>query len=299
MDDDHPRLQSALDALRAAGDLIGDAVRDLRAYDDALDSDPEHLSTLDDRLNQIHELARKHRVTPQRLHEHQQSLRAELDSLSTDRSALQTLQEAAEQEHTAFLTHGRALSRQRRRSADEFAGTVSACMNTLGIKDGALTLDFSPSESERGLETVEFHVQTNPKYPSGPLNKIASGGERARISLAIQVVAAEKSALPCLVLDEADVGVGGTTADVVGRLLRALAAHTQVICVTHAPQVAALGHHHLRVHKDREQDTQIDALADASRVEELARMLAGADITDKSRDYAATLLREAENRALH
>jgi DNA repair protein RecN (Recombination protein N) len=146
---------------------------------------------------------------------------------------------------------------------------------------------------------VEFQVQTNPKYPSGPLNKIASGGERARISLAIQVVAAEKSALPCLVLDEADVGVGGTTADVVGRLLRALAAHTQVICVTHAPQVAALGHHHLRVHKDREQDTQIDALLDDSRVEELARMLAGADITDKSRDYAATLLREAENRALH
>ena len=299
MDDDHPRLQSALEALRAAGDLIADAVRDLRAYDDALDIDPEHLATLDDRLNQVLELARKHRVTPQMLHEHQRSLRAELDSLSTDRSALQTLQQAAEQARTAFLTHGETLSRQRRRSADEFASAVSACINTLGIKDGALTLNFSPSESERGLESVEFQVQTNPKYPSGPLNKIASGGERARISLAIQVVAAEKSALPCLVLDEADVGVGGTTADVVGRLLRALAAHTQVICVTHAPQVAALGHHHLRVHKDREQDTQIDDLSEGSRVEELARMLAGADITDKSRDYAATLLREAENRALH
>jgi DNA repair protein RecN (Recombination protein N) len=101
------------------------------------------------------------------------------------------------------------------------------------------------------------------------------------------------------VLDEADVGVGGTTADVVGRLLRALAAHTQVICVTHAPQVAALGHHHLRVHKDSDQDTQIDVLAEASRVEELARMLAGADITDKSRDYARTLLREADSAAVH
>jgi DNA repair protein RecN (Recombination protein N) len=299
MDDNHPRLQSALDALRAASDLVADAIRDLRAYDDALDIDPEHLATLDDRLNQVHELARKHRVNPGLLHDHQQTLREELDGLTTDRSALQSLEDTAERERAKFLTHAKELSRQRRLSADEFASAVSACMNSLGIKDGALSLEFQPSESERGLESVEFRVQTNPKYPSGPLDRIASGGERARISLAIQVVAAEKSALPCLVLDEADVGVGGTTADVVGRLLRALAAHTQVICVTHAPQVAALGHHHLCVHKDRQQDTRINVLEDEGRVEELARMLAGADITDKSRDYATTLLREAENRALH
>jgi DNA repair protein RecN (Recombination protein N) len=171
-------------------------------------------------------------------------------------------------------------------------------MQNLGIGGGELRLAFKEGESERGLESVEYQVITNPKYPEAPLARIASGGERARISLAIQVVAAEKSALPCLVLDEADVGIGGTTADVLGRLLRSLARHTQVICVTHAPQVAALGNHHLRVTKSSDQDTRIEPLSEDTRIDEVARMLAGSGVTDKSRDYARTLLDEA-HQALH
>ena len=112
-------------------------------------------------------------------------------------------------------------------------------------------------------------------------------------------MAADKSRLPTLVLDEADVGVGGTTADVVGRLLRGLALHTQVLCVTHAPQVAALGQQHMRVHKDEEQDTRIDPLAEGGRIDELARMLAGAGITKKSRDYARSLLKDASDNPVH
>jgi DNA repair protein RecN (Recombination protein N) len=166
-------------------------------------------------------------------------------------------------------------------------------MNTLGIQGGSLALEFIPRESEYGAEAVEFLCVTNPRYPAAPLKQIASGGERARISLSIQIVAAARTQLPCLILDEADVGVGGTTADVVGRLLRKLAAHTQVICVTHAPQIAALGDAHLKVHKDTEQDTRITALDAEERVDELARMLAGSRIGDKSRDYARTLLEEA------
>ena len=146
---------------------------------------------------------------------------------------------------------------------------------------------------------MEFQIIANPKYPAAPLSKVASGGERARISLAIQVVAAEKTRLPCLVLDEADVGVGGTMADIVGRLLRSLGTHTQVICVTHAPQVAALGDTHFRVEKDSDQDTQIQFLDTDARIEELARMLAGADVTEKTRSYAQTLLDEATARTLH
>ena len=166
-------------------------------------------------------------------------------------------------------------------------------MNTLGIKGGALALEFLPRESEYGAEAVEYRCITNRRYPAAPLSKVASGGERARISLAIQIVAAEQTRLPSLILDEADVGVGGTTADVVGRLLRALAGHTQVICITHAPQIAALGGVHLKVHKDSEQDTRIATLDESQRVDELARMLAGARITDESRNYARTLLGEA------
>jgi len=299
LDDDHPRLEAARETLKSAEQLIADALRDLRAYDDSLELDPEHLDDLDARLTAIHDLARKHRVAPTALGEHVAALRSELDALSTDRSALEALTEAADGHRTAYRRHAANLGKARRAAAGEFAEAVSQCMNTLGIRGGALTLVFTDAESESGLETVEFHVTTNPKYPAGPLTRIASGGERARISLAIQVVAAARSALPCLVLDEADVGVGGTTADVVGRLLRALAAHTQVICVTHAPQVAALGHHHLRVRKDEQQDTRIEQLGEDRRVEELARMLAGADVTEKSRDYARTLLHEAQHGALH
>jgi DNA repair protein RecN (Recombination protein N) len=293
LDDDHPRLENARHVLRAADDLMKDAIRDLRAYDGSLDLDPERLTTLDRRLGEIHDLARKHRVAPERLAEHTLTLAAELDAQSSDRSVLDRLLESAAAHQAGYRTQAGKLSRQRRAAAKEFAKAVSRGINVLGIKGGALSLEFHPAETETGLEGVEFHVATNPRYPPGPLQRIASGGERARISLAIQVVAAEKSAMPCLILDEADVGVGGTTADVVGRLLRKLAEHTQVICVTHAPQVAALGHHHLRVRKDPRRDTLIDPLDPTARVEELARMLAGAGITDKARDYARTLLSEA------
>jgi DNA repair protein RecN (Recombination protein N) len=299
LDDDHPRLAAARDTLRSAEQLIADAVHDLRSYDDSLELDPEQLEALDQRLATIHDLARKHRVTPAALTDHVATLRAELDLLSTDRTALEALLDAAARHRKVYQKQAALLSKARRAAAGEFAEAVSQCMNTLGIRGGALTPVFSDTQSETGLETVEFHVTTNPKYPAAPLTRIASGGERARISLAIQVVAAAKSALPCLVLDEADVGVGGTTADVVGRLLRALAEHTQVICVTHAPQVAALGHHHLQVRKDEQQDTRIEELGPERRVDELARMLAGADVTEKSRDYARTLLQEAQHGALH
>jgi DNA repair protein RecN (Recombination protein N) len=294
LDDDHERLASALELLRAADDLVADAVRDLRAYDESLELDPESLEQLETRLSAIHDLARKHRVAPEQLGAHLEALRTELGAISSDRSNLDALIDSAAAHRQAFLEHGRKLSRRRRSVAMEFAAAVSRCMNTLGIKGGKLELDFVEAESEDGLEGVEFLVTTNPRYPAGPLGRIASGGERARISLAVEVVAAARSAMPCLVLDEADVGVGGTTADIVGRLLRTLAEHTQVICVTHAPQVAALGHHHLRVRKNEHQDTLIDPLEPDTRVEELARMLAGADITDKSREYARTLLDEAQ-----
>lgn len=298
-DDDHPNLAAARELLTSAQELCADAVRELRAYEDTLEADPESLAEREARLAELHELARKHRVPPERLVDHRDALAEELASLDTDRGALDEWQARARREEEAYRSAADRVGRQRREAADGFARSVSQCLETLGIRGGELRLVFTPAENELGLETVEFHCVTNPRYPAAPLSRVASGGERARIALAIQVVAAERSDLPCLILDEADVGVGGTTADVVGRLLRALATHTQVLCVTHAPQVAALGQHHLRVHKSSDQDTRIEPLAADSRVDELARMLAGADITDKSRDYARTLLSEAESATLH
>jgi DNA repair protein RecN (Recombination protein N) len=298
LDDEHPALQAARELLSSADSLVTDAVRDLRRYDDSLDVDEGELGLLEERLTSVVDLARKHRVQPNRLVEHIASLQAELDAISTDRSSLDALREAAAGHESKFRSNAGDVSLQRHEAAVPFASAVSRCMQNLGIGGGELRVAFKQGESERGLESAEYRVMTNPKYPEAPLARIASGGERARISLAIQVVAAEKSALPCLVLDEADVGIGGTTADVLGRLLRSLARHTQVICVTHAPQVAALGNHHLRVTKSSDQDTRIEPLSEDTRIDEVARMLAGSGVTDKSRDYARTLLDEA-HQALH
>lgn len=293
LDDAQPALEGAREAMAAANALLDDATRDLRHYLDTLDVDPMVLQGLDERLGLFSELARKHKIEPHALSAHLEALTAELDTISTDQGALGDLRKAAAEHQARYRQVAVALTAARRSAADAFAGAVSQCMQTLGIVEGALVLEFKPAESERGLEAVEFLVVTNPKYPPAPLAKIASGGERTRISLAIAVVAAEKSALPCLILDEADVGVGGTTADVVGRLLRNLARHAQVICITHAPQVAALGQNHLRVRKTPAQDTHIEPLTPDERVDELARMLAGAGITEESKSYAKTLLSAA------
>ena len=290
IDDDHARLASAREALGSAVELVDDAVRDLGGYIDAFEADPDHLAQLSGRLDRIHELARKHRCPPEQLAQQAQSLQRESDSLATGRDELAALQAEVERQRADFERFAASVSQQRRRSAEEFAAQVGARINALGIKGGALEVRFAAAESERGLETLEFFVTTNPKYPAGSLARIASGGERARINLAICVVAAQRAQLPSLVLDEADVGVGGATADTVGRLLRDLGARTQVICVTHAPQVAALGDHHLVVEKDAAQAVQLRPVSNGARIEEVARMLAGADLTDKTRAYARTLL---------
>ena len=290
LDDDHTSLANAKETLTAVLALADDAVQDLRSYLRSFDPDPAHLAQLSQRLDLVHELARKHRCPPDQLWRHAEALQRQRQGLEAKRSALQALEDEAEQHRRTFQTIAAKVSELRRAAAVQFAAEVGAQINSLGIKGGALHIHFAKADSERGLETVEFHITTNPNYPAGSLANIASGGERARISLAICVVAARKAQLPCLVLDEADVGVGGTTADTIGRLLRILSQSTQVLCVTHAPQVAALGNSHLVVEKDAAQDPHLRTVTKNARTEELARMLAGADVTEQSRAYARTLL---------
>jgi DNA repair protein RecN (Recombination protein N) len=142
---------------------------------------------------------------------------------------------------------------------------------------------------------IEYLVSTNSSYEPMPLGRIASGGELARIALAILVVVAKRSKLPCLVLDEADVGIGGVTADMVGRMLRNLAENNQVLCVTHAPQVAALGGSHMYVHKTDDQEIRVVSLNEADRVDEIARMVASRAVDEESRKYARTLIANAQS----
>ena len=296
IDDNHSALDAGAETLNSALALIDDANRDLRHYAEQVIVDPQTLADTEARLEQIYDLARKHRVQPERLAEHAQSLRKEFDAIASDRSSLEQLTAQEAEQQRAFEEQATKLSSLRTKKAKSFGSAVDEQMHALGIKEGELSIVFHPQQSEHGLEQIEFHVRTNKRFDAGPLNRIASGGEQTRINLAIQIVAAQRSQLPCLILDEADVGVGGTTADTVGRILRDLAERSQVICVTHAPQVAARSHNHMCVVK-RDAETDITALNFEQRVEELARMLAGADVTDKTRDYAQTLLNEASTAA--
>lgn len=285
-------LQSAQANLQAALALLDDAGRDLSRYADQVVVDPQALADIEQRLNTALDLARKHQVNAEQLPQHTDALRQELTAIDDSEANLEVLEDALAKAADKFSQAAVKLSNKRKKAAPIFASLVTHYMQELGIGDGGFDIAFSNTEGEQGIDRVEFMVTTNPEFPAGPLTQIASGGEQTRISLAIQIVAAQHSQLPCLVLDEADVGVGGTTADTVGRILRELGSHTQVLCVTHAPQVAALGHAHYRVLKQGNQ-TAIENLAEKDRIEELARMLAGADINDKTRDYAQTLLSEA------
>ncbi len=289
LDDDHEQLITARDTLATAVGLVDDAARDLRHYRDQTTHDPQALADIDARLSAIQDLARKHRIAPEQLADYCQSLREELANFSEDSDVLEQLKQEVDDDYAAYREAAEKLSVKRRKAAPKFARQVAHYMNLLGIKEGDFDIAFDDVENDTGIDRVEFHVTTNPDFPSGPLNQITSGGEQTRIALSIQIIAAEHSNLPCLVLDEADVGVGGTTADTVGRILRDLGTHTQVICVTHAPQVAALGNNHLRVVK-LGNNTDIHSLDTPKRIEELARMLAGADITKKTREYAESLL---------
>lgn len=294
VDDDHAALTNARELLRTAEAHLDEAKSELRVYDDSLNVDEQTLDDLDQRLSAIHDIARKHRVAPTDLHSRAGDLRAELDAMSFDESRLQELQSSVAALEATYLTAAGRLSKVRRRAAKPFAKAITAAFAQLGMPQASIGIEFADAQSESGLESVEYVVTTNPKYPPGTLKELASGGELSRISLAIQVVAAAQSNLPCLILDEADVGVGGTTADVVGRMLRNVAGHTQVVCVTHAPQVAALGDSHLLVEKTKTQDTRVSAISGSDRIEELARMLGGREVTDDTRTYARTLYDEAQ-----
>jgi len=290
IDDAHPALVSAREMLGTALTHLDECARELQRYVDALTSSPDEFERIGQRLDRITELARKHRVRPETLAERYAELQNEFAALGGHENDVETLRRAMVESEARFRAGAIGLSSKRKRAARKFAKDVSGHMDSLGITGGSLQLVFSDAESEAGIDAVDYHVVTNPKYPAAPLARIASGGERSRISLAIQVVAAEKSRLPALILDEADVGIGGTTADVVGRLLRRLARHTQVLCVTHAPQVAARGEHHLSIRKTSEYDTIVEPLDSSGRIAELARMLGGADITRKTVEYAEELI---------
>ena len=298
---DEPRLSEVVALLESADIQLAEAGAGLERIRDDFDLDPDRLQQLEDRLSRLHDLARKHRVPLDGLAARLVALQSELDTLSgaTDRSErlARDLAEADAQWRKAAA----ALTAARAQAATALGQAVAGLMAELGMGGGIFSVQLDPTESARptpqGAERCEFLVSANPGQPPRALRKVASGGELARISLAIEVAALGLDAVPTMVFDEVDTGIGGAVAEVVGQKLRALGAERQVLCVTHLPQVAAQGHHHFQVSKAVAGDSTHSAvlpLDDKARIEELARMLGGVEITKEVRANARQMLTRAQ-----
>lgn len=289
-----PALDSTVELLRGALIQIEEAAPGLRHFLDDLEASPGELEQLEQRLSQCHQLARKHRVSPAELPEVANQLQQECDGLREAQDLDLLMREAAAAEQ-AYLTDATALRAARQQAAEGFCGDIQTFLHGLGMGNARLQLVLTPlaKPSLHGLDDIEFLFSANPGQPLRPLAKVASGGELSRLSLAIQVVHARHSPVPVMVFDEVDVGIGGGIAEVVGRLLRALGEHAQVFSITHQPQVAARGHHHLRVEKrviDGNTHSTVVTLAHEQRIEEIARMSGGLTITPETLRHAETLL---------
>lgn len=283
---------------------IQEAVDGLRTYVDRLDLDPSRLQWLEERLGLLHALSRKHHVAAEALPDVLTDLQAELQALDNADERLGGLQDEIDQLRSRYHELAAQLSRRRLDAARTLNRRVSAVIQELGMAGAAFEIavesgtDAKPSAT--GLDRVEFQVRTNPGQPMKPLSKIASGGELSRFSLAIQVVLADSTRIASLIYDEVDTGIGGAVAEVVGRRLRSLGDSRQVLCVTHLPQVAAQAHHHLQVskhHDAQSSGTRIAPLDHDARIEELARMLGGVEISAQTRAHAQEMIHKAQTSA--
>ncbi|RQR70163.1 MULTISPECIES: DNA repair protein RecN [unclassified Burkholderia] len=288
-------LGDALASLEPAEIQLQEAVYSLSHYAQRLDLDPARLAQVETRLDALHSTARKFRLPPDTLHEEHAARRAQLAALdaAADLGALEAAQAKARE---AYLADAKHLSTARAQAAKALGTAVTAGMQELSMAGGSFEVALVPlaDGGPHGLEQVEFRVAGHPGVPLRPLAKVASGGELARISLALAVIASAASPTPTLIFDEVDTGIGGGVAEVVGRLLHQLGRDRQVLCVTHLPQVAARGDHHFQVAKGADERggtvSSVVPLDKASRVEEVARMLGGLEITATTRKHAKEML---------
>ena len=288
-----PALAEIIALLEPARIGIDEAARALRGYRQKLDVDPAELARVEERLAAIHDTARKHRVRPEGLPQLRADTEMRLAAL-TDSANAAALGERAAEAEASYRALAAQLSAKRELAAHDLEARVTEVMQRLAMTGGRLEIALEPLAipASHGAEQIEFRVASHPKQPLGPLAKVASGGELSRIALAIQVVTSEVGAVPTLVFDEVDAGIGGAVAATVGAQLQALGARRQVLCVTHLPQVAAFADTHFRVTKLGDAEAvraNVAPIAGAARVEELARMLAGTAITPKTRAHAREL----------
>jgi len=292
-----PRLGDVDGLLESAHIQLDEALALLGQLREDLDADPEQFEELEHKLSRIHDLARKHRTSPDDLARVRDAMGEELEALRGAGERLLVLNDLIDAARQQWKDAAARLSRSRQRAAKELGKATTQLIAELGMGGGRFEISLEPQDGDRpdagGAERVEFLVAANAGQPPRPLRKVASGGELSRVSLAIEVAALGVDAVPTMIFDEVDSGIGGAVADIVGKKLRALGAQRQVLCVTHLPQVAAQGHAHYRVSKapvDGMTQSAVELLSAKQRQEELARMLGGVEVSKEAHAAAKRLL---------
>lgn len=290
-----PKIATWIESIKNAIISISDAEDELNRYLEAVDLDPQRLNWIEQRISKLFDTARKYKIAPQELFEFQQNLSLELSELENSDERLSELNTKLSRIAENYHAFANKLSLSRKKSAKKLAIQITETIRELALPHGEFEVHFEPENnlSFHGLEKIIFQIKTNAGHGLQPLSKIASGGELSRISLAIHLATAEKHTTPTLIFDEVDVGIGGGTAEIVGKLLRRLGDSHQVLCITHSPQVAAKGHQHLKVEKITQQNctySRIKSLIQQEKIDELARMLGGVEITKKTLAHAKEML---------
>lgn len=294
-------LKGPLEDLHTAHIQLRETASTLRDYSERTSADPQELQVLEDRISAIEEIARKHKSKPAELITLHAAIGAKLETLESTHENPEDIRNAINETEQHYRALAGEISAARTASACILDKRITDSMQTLGIQGGRFHTDIQPCKSTEpapnGLDELQFLVSTNPGQALRPLNKVVSGGELSRLSLAIQITTANNLGIPTLVFDEVDTGVGGATAEIVGKHLRELSHDAQVFCVTHLAQVAAQAHHHYKVDKrghDTSVQTEISHLTELARIDELARMLGGIEMTRNTHEHAREMLRQTK-----
>ncbi|MCW8091421.1 DNA repair protein RecN [Alteromonas sp. ASW11-130] len=295
-------LAPVVSMLNEASIQVEEAAKELRRYCDKFDLDPELIQEVEARFAKTMELSRKHMVPPEELYRHHQTILSELNVLQADETKLEGLQQQVDDARTHYLAQAKQLTESRQEAAQKLSTSVEKQIKQMNMPHAQVSIDVTTREDIRpginGVDEVVFKVSTNPGQSLEKLEKVVSGGELSRIGLAVQVIAQDSHVTPTMIFDEVDTGISGPTASIVGNLLRQLGTKSQVMCVTHLPQVAAQAHNQLFVTKvstEEQTETRILPLTKQDRIDELARLLAGDKVTDTALANARELLKSVES----
>ncbi len=293
----NPALLSVQELLNSALIQIEESVSEIRHFSETIVYDPKRLALVEDRMSIIHALSRKHKIEPEKLFEHLQYLQEQAAQLSDIEGSLTEIKNKVAQLKSQYQEHAQLLTVSRQKAASVLSDLVVKSLKVLEMPNGRFEVRCTSKGNDylsaNGNDEIDFLVSTNPGHPLQLLKKIASGGELSRISLAIQVITAQKMTIPTLIFDEVDVGISGKTAEIVGKLIRTLSKETQVLCVTHLPQVAAQSHQHYKVEKIQTTEstsTQIVSLDAVQKIQEIARLLGGITVSQSALHHAEEMV---------